>query len=200
MPVVAETDRVVVRTFRSEDAADAHAWYADPEVARYTLWEPHTREETEARVRRLAAIVPPGVVGEWAEYAVELTEEGRVVGSVSLKIDDDVSRQAELGWFFAPRYQGRGLATEATAALMRYGVGLGVHRFYAVADPRNIASTRLMERLGMRREGYFRERMFYKGEWSDDVVYGVLARELGGAAGGEGAPAVLPVADAGGDG
>ena len=181
MAVVVETERVVVRTFRPEDIDDAHAWYGDPEVARYTLWEPHSREESEARVRRLAAIVPPGEIGEWVEYAVALKGEGRVVGSVSLKIDDTYGRQAELGWFFNRGYQGRGLAAEATAALMRHGVGLGVHRFFAMADPRNTASTRLMARLGMRQEGYYRESCFYKGEWSDDVLYAVLARELGDA-------------------
>ncbi len=181
MAVVFETERMVVRTFRPDDADDAHAWLGDPVVARFMLWDTHTREETETRVRAGAAIVPPGEIGAWVEYAVELKETGRVVGSVSMKIEDEMGRQAEIGYCFGRRYQGRGLAAEATMGLMRYGIGLGVHRFYAVADPRNTASVRLMERLGMRQEGYFRESCFSKGEWSDDIVYAILAREVAAA-------------------
>lgn len=180
MGVIAETERTRVRAYRAEDAEAAHGWLSDPIVARYMLWDVHTREETEARVVRFAAIEPPGEPGQWVEYAVELKEDGRVVGSVSMKLEEEFGRQAEIGWCLGRGAQGRGIAAEATAALIRYGLGLGVRRFYAMADPRNGASVRLMERLGMRREGYFRESCFYKGEWSDDVLYGLLAREVPG--------------------
>lgn len=61
---------------------------------------------------------------------------------------------------------------------MRHGVTIGVHRCFAVADPRNVASVRGMERQGMRQEGYVRESCLCEGEWTNDVVYGVLAREV----------------------
>lgn len=181
MTVVVETERTRVRAFRAEDAEAAHGWLSDPVVARYMLWDPHTREETEARVARMAAIAPPGEIGQWVEYAVELKDGGRVVGSVSMKLEEEMGSQAEIGWCLGRGAQGRGIAAEAATGLIRYGIGLGVHRFYAVADPRNGASVRLMERLGMRREGYFRESCFSKGEWSDDVIYGLLAHEVAGA-------------------
>lgn len=178
MTTIAETERTVMRVFRAEDIDAAHGWWSDPEVARYMLWDIHSRAESEARLARLAAILPPGEVGAWVEYAIELKVEGRAVGSVSMKREEEMGPQAEIGWCLSRGAQGRGLAAEATLGLIRHGIELGVHRFYAVADPRNGASVRLMERLGMRREGFFRESCFYKGEWSDDVVYGLLAREV----------------------
>ena len=178
MTTITETDRLIIRTFHPADTDAAHAWLSDPEVARYSLWDVHSREQSEARIRDRAALTPPVPVGHWAEYAIALKPTNRAIGSLSLKIEDDVSWQAEIGWVLHPHYQGQGLATEAARALMLYAIPLGVHRFSAVADPRNTASIRVMERLGMRQEGYFRESCFSKGEWTDDIVYGVLASEV----------------------
>jgi RimJ/RimL family protein N-acetyltransferase len=177
MTIIATTPRLVLRCFRIEDAPDLHVMMSDPEVARFAEWEPYSWSETETEVARLAAL-PVLEVGRWAEYAIELPAERRVIGCVTMRIENERDRQAELGWWLARRDQGRGFATEAVRALMHYGKDAGVHRFFAAADARNGASIRLMQRVGMKHEATFRERALIKGEWSDEVVYALLARDL----------------------
>jgi [ribosomal protein S5]-alanine N-acetyltransferase len=177
MTIIATTTRLVLRCFRTDDAQDLHVMMSDPELARFAEWEPYSWPETEAEVARLAAL-PTLEVGRWAEYAIEVPAEGRFIGCVTMRIENERDRQAELGWWLAGRDQGRGLATEAVRALMHYGKGAGVHRFFAAADARNSASIRLMQRVGMRQEAIFQERSLIKGEWCDEVVYALLAREL----------------------
>ena len=78
----------------------------------------------------------------------------------------------------APAEQGAGLASEAVAAVVdRLFAELGVHRIEASVDPRNVASARVLEKLGFVREGTLREDCVVNGEVSDSWVYGLLRRE-----------------------
>jgi RimJ/RimL family protein N-acetyltransferase len=177
MQLIFETSKVRVRLFNPDDVSDAYAFMSDPEVARYEYWSPYTQKQVEKEIIKLSKL-SPGTIGKWNEFAVELKETGKVIGCVCLNIEDDESWQAEIGFHFNRHYQGQGLAYEASMGLLTYGTELGVHRFYATVDIRNQKSIALMERLGMRREGHFRENCYVKGEWSDEYLYAVLAREI----------------------
>jgi aminoglycoside 6'-N-acetyltransferase len=89
----------------------------------------------------------------------------------------DDPRQCEIGFTIAPRYQGRGYATEAVRLLVGYLFALGKHRITACCDARNAASAAVLERLAMRREGHLRQSTWAKGEWTDDLLYAVLHDE-----------------------
>ena len=109
--------------------------------------------------------------------------DGRVIGDLLVGAGRLADGQAEIGWAFNPAYHGRGLATEAARELLVLAFAdLAMHRVFAQLDPRNTASARLCERLGMRREAYFREDMWFKGEWGDTAVYALLAAEWQAAA------------------
>jgi RimJ/RimL family protein N-acetyltransferase len=87
-------------------------------------------------------------------------------------------RQAEIGFSFARAHQGQGFAAEAVARLLAYLFGdLGLHRVVAVTDVGNLAATRLLERLGLRREGTFVENIWFKGAWGSEFSYAMLHRE-----------------------
>jgi RimJ/RimL family protein N-acetyltransferase len=101
-----------------------------------------------------------------------------VIGDLLVQAGQLADRQAEIGWVLNPAYHGRGLATEAARELLVLAFAeLRMHRVWAQLDPRNDASVRLCERLGMRREAYFREDIWFKGEWGDTAVYALLAAE-----------------------
>ena len=86
--------------------------------------------------------------------------------------------QGEVGYVFDTAYHGRGYATEAVGALLRLGFeGLGLHRIAGHLDARNTASARVLERAGLRREAHLVENEFVKGEWTDELIYGILRRE-----------------------
>jgi aminoglycoside 6'-N-acetyltransferase len=90
----------------------------------------------------------------------------------------DDPRLCEIGFTLAPGYQGRGYGTEAVRLLLSYlFITRSKHRISACCDARNAASAALLERLGMRREGHLRQSSWFKGEWTDDLLYGLLRDE-----------------------
>ncbi len=101
-----------------------------------------------------------------------------MIGELMLRVTSSLSLQGEIGWSLHPDFQGRGLATEGAAELLRIGFDeLGLHRIVAEADARNTGSIRVMEKLGMRREALFVEAELFKGEWAGDVIYAILESE-----------------------
>jgi RimJ/RimL family protein N-acetyltransferase len=115
--------------------------------------------------------------------------EGHVLGDLMLRVEDAWAQtevaadatgtQAEQGWVLDPAHTGHGYATEAVRALLTYCFAdLGVHRVVANCFLANDKSWRLMERLGMRREGHaVNESLHRSGQWLDTVTYAVLASE-----------------------
>ena len=86
--------------------------------------------------------------------------------------------QGELGFVVHPDHQGKGYGAEAARLMLQMGFErLGFHRIVGQCDPRNAASTALMERLGMRREAHLLQNQLVKGEWVDTLVYAILASE-----------------------
>ena len=106
---------------------------------------------------------------------------GVPVGDVILWLTDRERGVAEIGWALDPRHAGQGFAREAAAALLDLGFETsGLHRVVAQMDARNTASARLAETLGMRREAHHRQDLWSKGEWTDTLVYAMLASDRGG--------------------
>jgi RimJ/RimL family protein N-acetyltransferase len=166
----------VLRRFRPSDAATLSAYRSDPEVARYQSWSaPYPLATAQETVAALAAGDPaePG----WFQYAIERTEDRAHIGDVGVDLHEN-RMQAEIGFTLAPAYQGRGYAAEAVRALLDDLFTIrGLHKVSAEADARNLASARLLERVGFTREGLRRSHTWIKNEWTDDLLYGILAAE-----------------------
>lgn len=170
-----ETERLRLRDFRLEDAPAVHAYGADPEVTHYMPWGPNTPEETAAFIARALeqqATWPRLDLG----LAIEHRGLGVVVGSIALHLRDIPHRSLEMGYCLRRDLWGQGLVTEAGRALLRVGFEeLGLHRITATCDVRNTGSYRVMERLGMRREGEMRKDRRVRGAWRDTYLYAILA-------------------------
>jgi RimJ/RimL family protein N-acetyltransferase len=169
-PLPIRTERLVLRRREPRDTDDLHAIYSREDVTTYLLHEPLTRAELEERWSRPATDDDEDAVG----FVVEL--DGRVVGQVALIFHGPL--QGELAWTIHPDVAGRGIATEASRALV--GVAFGhyrLHRVKAELDARNDASRRMCERLGLRLEGHRLGDFWSKGEWTDTYEYALLADE-----------------------
>jgi RimJ/RimL family protein N-acetyltransferase len=104
-----------------------------------------------------------------------------VIRDVRIRAGKLRDRQGEIGWVFHPEYHGRGYATEAARELVQMALDdLGMHRVWAQLDPRNLASARVCERLGMRQEAHLREESWFKGQWGDLAIYAILQTEWRG--------------------
>ena len=170
------TPRLVLRAFREDDLDDVHAWQGDPDVVRYLPWPVRTREETLDWLR--ARIAADALADDDDAIAWAVEHEGRVIGSITLFLRSVAHAQGEIGFVVEQPAQGRGLAAEATAAVLDLAFPtLDLHRVSGRADARNAPSITLMTRLGMRQEAHLREAERFKGEWGDLVVHAVLRRE-----------------------
>jgi RimJ/RimL family protein N-acetyltransferase len=172
-----ETERLVLRRFRSDDAPALAAYRSDPEVARYQSWDtPYPLVAAETMVAEVAGADLRAA--SWFQYAVALREDiDRLIGDVGVNRSED-GRQAQIGFTFAPAYQGHGYAAEAAGRVVDHLLRAeGLHRVYAECDARNTRSARLLERVGFRREGHLVRSTWSKGEWTDDLLYAVLAEE-----------------------
>ena len=172
-----ETTRLRLRHFTDSDLALFMAYRNDPEVARYQGWEGISEPEARAFLQEQKE-VQPGVPGQWFQIAVELKETGMLVGDCALKIEEHDESQAEIGYTLSRAYQGRGIASEAVSCVLEYAfLTLRLHRVVAITDCENVASVALLERLGLRREGHFRQNVWFKGKWGDEYLYAMLQEE-----------------------
>jgi len=175
-PLVSE--RLRLRPYRADDLDALLALFGRADVSRYLNWEPMDREAATALLERRLKQTRIDGEGDGIVLVAAEPETDRFVGEVMLRLTSEVSRQGEVGWSISPDVQGRGYATEAAREMLRLGFGeLGLHRIVAECDPRNEASIRVMEKLGMRREAHHLEAMFLKGEWVGSMVYAMLASE-----------------------
>ncbi|MEU9190426.1 GNAT family protein [Streptomyces sp. NPDC048484] len=171
-----ETHRLVLRRFRAEDAAPLAAYRSDPSVARYQSWTPPVSLDTAARIVRALAegsLEEPG----WFQYAIELKADRCLVGDIGVRLHEN-RMQAEIGFTLAGDRQGLGYAAEAAGAVLDdLFERRELHRVSAECDARNTRSARLLRRLGFVQEGLFRQATWIKGEWTDDLVFGLLSSD-----------------------
>ena len=176
-----ETERLVLRPIEARDWREIHRYASLPEVVRYLPHEPFAEDDACAFALRWSEQARHNSE-EWPEMlVVEHKEDGRLIGHIPFERFSPKYRTREIGWVFDPAYQGQGYATEAAQAVLDLAFGkLGLHRMVATCDPRNGASYRVMEKLGMRREGHHIRDVQIRGEWSDEYFYAILEEEWAG--------------------
>ena len=172
-----ETARLFLREYEMGDYEDLREIDGDPEVQHYRGGHVVTEDQTRLwieRTQELRRAVPR------VRYPLVMTlKGGETIGGCLFKITDLERREAEVGYLLKRTYWGRGYTTEATHAVLNYGfMMLGLHRVYAQVNPENVGSWRVMEKLGMRREGHLWEVEFTAtGEWRDVYLYAILDHE-----------------------
>lgn len=174
--VMITTVRLVLRDYILADAPAVHRLVSAREIALNTLRIPYPYPEGEAE-RWIASHDEMRARGDYP-FAVTLREGGHLVGTVGLhvKADDDL---AELGYWIGVPYWGHGYATEAAAALMRFGFQtLSLNRIFAMHFARNPASGRVLQKIGMRHEGTLRQHVKKWNEYVDLECYAILRADL----------------------
>ena len=170
------TGRLLLAPLSVEDAERVFEYRADPSVCLYQTFEPRSLPDALAFIEE--GRNPAGTADAWTQFGIRMRDGGLLIGDVGFRLHSEQPGSAEIGVTLAPEHQRRGFAAEALRGLLADLFGaLGVHRVFASVDPRNGASMALMQRVGMRQEAHFRESLWFKGEWADDVVFGMLKAE-----------------------
>lgn len=171
------TPRLLLRELRIEDAEAAQRYERDPDVVRYQANDVRTLEESRDYIRRSLADRSDGPRTVYDLALCELAS-GAYLGRVGLKVKSLEHREGMLWFVIDPAHQRCGYVTEAARALLDLAFDtLALHRVYVDSDPRNTASIRVAEKLGMKQEAHLRENFWNKGEWTDSVFLAILDRE-----------------------
>nr|WP_245769687.1 GNAT family N-acetyltransferase [Streptomyces indicus] len=147
-----ETERLVLRRWREEDVAAMAAVNADPEVMRW-IGDGAVRDEAATR-SAIEAVERAWEHEGFGLFAVEVREGGRFAGFTGLAVPHflpEVLPAVEIGWRLGREFWGKGYATEAARAALRFGfVDRGLNQILSISQPQNTASERIMAKLGMR--------------------------------------------------
>ena len=166
-PQPIETERLLLRRSRPEDAATISAYRSDPNVNRQQGWDRTDLEGVLADIVEMSGR-SPGEPGGWVQFTVEERGGGRIVGDVGLSVADGEPGVIKVGYTIDPAFQGLGYATEAIRALVEYAFEtLGAELVRAHASAENAPSIRVAEKVGMRLVERFEHRE------GDEVWYGV---------------------------
>ncbi|HVF12514.1 MAG TPA: GNAT family protein [Actinomycetota bacterium] len=170
------TERLTLRPFTMNDAEDVFAYASDPEVPRYLPWEPHaTIEDSRSFLEGVLSAYKEGRPFAWA---LVLKQAGKVVGGAGYNSWDRPNRSAAFGYAMAKQLWGQGLMTEATKAILGFGFDqMNLNRIWAIAEPENIGSWRVMEKCGLSYEGTMRELRFERGRFRTFKQYAILRSE-----------------------
>jgi RimJ/RimL family protein N-acetyltransferase len=173
-----ETERLLLRPFTQADYASLFAYQSRPDVTRYLEWDARTEDQVREALDTKIRATSIASEGDFLALAAESKETGAVVGDFTLGLFSREHAGGELGYIIHPDHHGRGYATEGGHAVLSIAFEeLGMHRVIGRLEPRNIASARVLEKLGMRREAHFVENEYLKGEWQSEAVYAILDRE-----------------------
>ena len=157
--MIIKTERLILRPFVESDAADVYEYLHKPAVNCFASMKPDTLEDAKAEMKKR--------IGETEYYfAIVLRETGKVIGEIDAYTEAAEPHEDETApkdtfspcWMLNLNYTGKGYAYEAAHAFFDYLFNeKGARRIYAYTEDYNTASQRLCERLGMRREGLFKE-------------------------------------------
>ena len=167
-----KTAHLTLRPFREYDKDDAKAYCISLKDEEYEEFNADLSDKFVERIIENMKTAQPD------NYNFAIVLDGTVIGGCNISVSED-RREGDLGWFIHKEHQNRGYATEAGRELLEFGFGfLGLHRITAHCHTGNVKSVKVMEKLGMRREGIFIKDHIYKGGvWADSYVYAILDEE-----------------------
>lgn len=162
-----ETPRLRLRQFTPDDLDDLYCLYSSPDLMRYIGKGARTKKEAQTALSSIIKHYEHGF-GMWA---VTHKDNGKLIGRCGLCFLDNTP-EVELGYLLEKSYWCKGLATEASHASLKYGFEVvKLDKIVAIAKPENIASRRVMEKVGMK---YEKDAYFY----NNDVVYYSISRDV----------------------
>jgi len=165
-------DDLVLRPWTEDDVPALAAACNDPEIPRWipVIPSPYTEQDALAFIR--------GEVRPDLDHSFAITFGGAVVGSIGMSVN--LNRTGHVGYWCAREARGRGVTPRALRLVCRFGFDkLGLGRLELITDPDNVASQRVAEKVGFRREGILRSHLLHRdGRRRDSVMYSLLPGEL----------------------
>ena len=171
-PII-ETERLVLRKIKKSDVKDLYEYCSSEVSAKYSLWEPH--ENIGVTRQYISWLLRSEKRGEYFTWGIELKENSKLIGTVSLPSIDKYYKVAEIGYGIIDSYWGNGYASEAIKAIMEYGFcTVGFICINAKIMKENSASVRVASAVGMQCDGLLRNGVYCKDKAHDVYVFSML--------------------------
>ena len=173
---VLETERLVLREITPEDAGDLYRIFSDEEAMRYWSCRPFTSSrQAEGLIESMAQAFQQGAGIHWA---ITWRDEGRLIGKCGYNEWRKAHRRGDISYIIARDQWGKGLVSEALAAILKYGFNqMNLHSIEAGVTPGNDGSTRMLQRLGFRLEGHLKESFLVEDTFVDSLIYSLLRQD-----------------------
>lgn len=172
--VVLVGKRVVLREHSLDDLGAVLEYSADPMVARYVPWEPNTEEMARQFLEDAARTASQNPRLSYVLAVVDAASSA-LIGAARISIETQTHRRADIGYVVRRDRWKLGFATEVARMVIDFGFrDLDMYRIWATSHPDNQASSRVLEKIGMKYEGRIRGHMFVKGAWRDSLSYSIL--------------------------
>lgn len=170
------TERLLLRPCRMDDFDAVNQYAQSPEVCRYIR-----PAEGDERVRKVVQSLSMGWrfgLDQWNGILITLPNDDKPIGDFVFKVDDMPSKRLEIGYRLSPKYAGLGFVSEVVREMLNHLFSqFDVHKVVARCDPRNVASYKIMEKLGMKREAYFKQHYMNGEQLTDQLDYGITAQQ-----------------------
>ncbi len=171
------TPRLRIRNLNVTDLYDFHTYRSNPDVTRYQGFDVMTLEQADEFIKSQTD-KRFGKAGEWVQYGIEKKETKKIIGDCAIKLNPLDTRIAEIGITISHLEQRKGYAKEVLLSILTFLFDVkGIHRVVEIVDVNNIASIKLLESTGFKKEGHFVENIFIEGKWESEIQYAMLKRE-----------------------
>jgi RimJ/RimL family protein N-acetyltransferase len=175
-PIVAPS--IQLRSFRDDDKSTLKNLQQLPGIANYLLWEVPDDAEVDERLARKITATQLNERDDQLCLVIEDRTTQAMIGECSLFLTDPENATVELGYIVHPEFQNRGIAKETVRVLVDLAFGpIRAHRVIGRIDARNGASASVLRSVGMRQEAHFLRDQYVKGQWTDEMVFAMLASE-----------------------
>lgn len=172
-----ETENLLLRKIVPEDAGDMFRYSSREDVTEYLTWSPHKTPEETARYIKL--LQKKYIQGAFWDFGVVEKESGKMIGTAGFTSFEIDTNLAEIGYVISPEFSGRGYATEATCAVMKFGFAVfDVDKICARYIDGNAASERVMQKLGMSYVTTYKNSFYIKNTYKTVHEYAVTKKEF----------------------
>lgn len=175
--MILSSKRLILREFMLEDWQAVFDYQTDPQYLEFYEWETRSKAEVQEFVQMFLE-QQKQVPRTKFQLAIVLKEEEKVIGNCGIRKIKPELPEASLGYEIASDYWGKGYATEAASTMIKFGFEeLKLQRIYGWCIAENLASARVMEKVGMQFEERFTENEWFKGRWWDTLIFGISRDE-----------------------
>jgi [ribosomal protein S5]-alanine N-acetyltransferase len=169
--------RIILRELQDSDWQGIHDYASQEQACRFQPWGPNTEEETKSFVQEALEDAKRNPRTRFF-FVIQDSQNHELLGAVELNIRDLHNQAGDIGYIINPKSWGKGFATEAAELVIQYGFEvLKLHRIFATCNPGNNGSARVLEKLGMTKEGTMRHHLKMKDGWRDSHLYSILENE-----------------------